>query len=132
LSKFIIPTANSFIGQEVRAAIDDAVHWGHDAGYMAGQADLVLALMLTEQGREVLAGGHVMSHLCRRCNPRPTISLHLDPYELKAIKQKAGNRTIAAWVREQLGLDPPAPRGRRWHPDPAQRQWSNTPRNMAK
>jgi hypothetical protein len=61
-----------------------------------------------------------------REKPEPfkkTVSLHLHISEWEQIKAAKGAQSTATYVRERLGLDPPAPSGRRWPSDPVDRRW---------
>jgi hypothetical protein len=42
--------------------------------------------------------------------------------ERDVLKANAGDRPIAAYIREKLDLQPAAP-GRRWPDNPAEREW---------
>jgi hypothetical protein len=59
-------------------------------------------------------------------NCTAVLSLKIRRSELHALNEKAGDKSITAYVRERLGLDPPPPKGRRWPENPQDRQWRKT------
>jgi hypothetical protein len=52
-----------------------------------------------------------------------TISVLVRHSEWTQIEEAKAGRSTSAFIREQLGLDPPQPQGRRWPADPAARSW---------